>query len=88
MARHYHAGMNVPGYLPDSDVLTFETKDDAIAYADALRANLEDDGDYPYACEGGDGDYLCYRTGVVAAMALHIWVDECDDDDCEVDQDA
>ena len=34
---HFHVGVNVPGYMPDSDVATFETKRDAIAYLVDLK---------------------------------------------------
>lgn len=45
---HYHAGHNMPGYLPESDVYTCETFDKAKS---ATINDLEYYGDYLFDCE-------------------------------------
>jgi hypothetical protein len=47
---HIHVGHNIPGYLPESDVLCFDSVADAV---EALRHELKDQQDFYYeSCEG------------------------------------
>lgn len=46
---HIHVGHNIPGYLPESDVMCFDSVDDAL---DALRHEIKDQQDFYYeGCE-------------------------------------
>lgn len=42
-AAHIHVGHNIPGYLPESDVMCFDSVEDAL---DALRHEIKDQQDY------------------------------------------
>lgn len=44
-AVHIHVGANIPGYLPESDVLCFDSVEDAL---EALRHEIKDQQDYYY----------------------------------------
>lgn len=49
-AVHIHVGHNVPGYLPESDVMCFDSVEDAL---EALRHEIKDQQDYYYdQCDG------------------------------------
>lgn len=50
MSLHIHVGHNIPGYLPESDVMCFDSVEDAV---DALRHAIKDaQDDYYESCEG------------------------------------
>jgi hypothetical protein len=51
LAVHIHVGHNIPGYLPESDVMCFDSVTDAL---DALRHEIDDQQDYYYD-QCGDG---------------------------------
>lgn len=55
VAMHIHVGHNIPGYLPESDVLCFDNVTDAL---DALRHEIKDQQDYYYesCCTTHDGE--------------------------------
>lgn len=49
MTLHIHVGHNVPGYLPESDVMCFDSVEGAL---EALRHEIKDQQDYYYEnCE-------------------------------------
>lgn len=49
LAVHIHVGHNMPGYLPESDVLCFDSVEDAL---DALKWDLQEQRDFYYeGCE-------------------------------------
>lgn len=75
MALHIHVGHNVPGYLPESDVMCFGSVDDAL---DALRHELTDqqeyylgacEGDFPDGCECGWCDAASDCEAALSAIA-------------------
>jgi hypothetical protein len=51
---HIHVGHNMPGYLPESDVMCFDSVADAL---EALKHELKDQQDFYY--EGCDGSGRC-----------------------------
>lgn len=59
MTLHIHVGHNIPGYLPESDIMCFDSVEDAL---DALRHEIKDQQDYYYEqCTGpyDDGTDPC-----------------------------
>lgn len=50
MTIHIHVGANVPGYLPEGDVMCFDSVEGAL---DALKQELNDQQDF-YSDQGAD----------------------------------
>lgn len=71
---HIHVGHNVPGYLPESDVLCFDNVEDAL---DALRHGLKDQQDYYW----DNCDTLTLYQGSALEMCECAWCDVAGD--CE-----
>lgn len=89
---HFHVGMNVPGYMPESDIDIAETKSDAIALlVERKRSILED-----HYTLGDDSDsirvagdarrdlgYFVTYPDRRYHLGLVIWATECHETDCE-----
>lgn len=98
---HWHAGHNIAGYLPESDVSICATWDDALS---ALVSDLEHAWDEAGTRSNGDAQYLDAHTAMHAATAgtefltytaTHAdsehdiptawWITSCTESDCESD---
>lgn len=96
MARHYHVGSNMVGYMPDSDVFTVRTKRDAIAgmREDVAHywASFDSEDDRPYKSgRVSDGDIYVYRDREPTTLPIHFWVSdpcECDEGEQEWSEDS
>lgn len=92
MSTHYHIGQNTPGYMPEGDAYTTRTKT-------AAREVLKEDKEHALssyremADESGDkvtivGNaremwYHITSTAYMYDLGLSLWVNECDEDECE-----
>lgn len=85
---HYHAGHNMPGYLPESDVYRFDTFEEAKL---STIYDIDRYGDYLFDCERHDDadnssaimEDLNLDNGpewsdIVGDIAY--WINQCDDD--------
>jgi hypothetical protein len=93
---HFHAGHNTPGYLPEADVETFETFEDAKRY---MIEYMDKEGDFFFDYEGSEGKDLADElSGEMEDLNLDngpewgtivgnvsYWINACDDD-CDLDE--
>jgi len=89
MAKHYHAGWNMVGYMPDNEPAIFSTIDQAVKYVrEAANTEVEDsyydDAENKLHKRGSNGDYYvgCENPH---RLDTHYWVHRCDDDECKVE---
>ncbi len=88
--KHYHAGWNIEGYIPETDPAMFSNRKDAVKYvSEAARRQVDDSYDLPdeyqvtVSKRGADGDYWV-NDG--RALDTHYWVsDPCYCDETEED---
>lgn len=72
LAMHIHVGSNIPGYLPETDVMCFDSVEDAL---EALRHEIKDQQDYYYescgkgAPEGCEGEWCSAAADCEAALS-------------------
>jgi hypothetical protein len=83
---------NTPGYMPDADEpADFEEYSEAVAYANELADELEEQGfvcDRSYASSGNYYAIYCVETEGIARLGRYIAVERAEDidDDTEVTQ--
>lgn len=99
MARHYHVGSNMVGYMPESDVYTVTSKaaaaravaEDARQSLYAYQDNLGPDSgpeDRPYkAGNARDGDVYVCRDRQPTTLEIHFWWTPCREPDCRDEED-
>lgn len=80
-------GVNIVGYMPDSEPCVFDTKREAIKYAsETAREILADKNEYDdpegrtWRKEGSRGDYYIGCNGPYT-LATHVWVDQISDEE-------
>lgn len=84
--RHYHVGMNIPGYLPDGDVEVYTRRKDAERRAAEMKRQVLEDNWEPevdrWVASGSarSGDIWLERPDVTYDLGLHIWIHPCEDD--------
>lgn len=64
---HYHAGWNMPGYLPEMDPGTFETEAEGQSFIEWEQESVLDDDDQ--YIDGGSDPYV-------------YWVEPCYEEEC------
>jgi hypothetical protein len=85
-SKHYHAGWNTEGYMPEDDPAMFTNRKDAVRYvSEEARLQVEQAYDIDIKVEvskrGADGDYWV-NDG--RALDTHYWVtDPCYCDETE-----
>ena len=84
MARHYHAGYNTEGYLPETDPITTTSKRRASAFLAEEARRFRDD-DYIVTGNAREGDMWATPRGTRHPLDTHLWWQECHDD-CEIDE--
>jgi hypothetical protein len=82
MARHYHAGYNTEGYLPEMDPITTTSRRSAAAFLAEEARRFRDD-DYIVTGNAREGDMWATPRGTSHLLDTHLWWVECNDD-CEV----
>jgi hypothetical protein len=92
MRQHYHVGQNVAGYLPESCPDYCDTKREA---ENALRWHRDSWRDY--IADTPDDDERYRITGSIRsghlwiergeyAIPIHLWIEPCQDADCDPEQ--
>ena len=84
MARHYHAGCNTEGYLPDGDPFITTSKRQAAMWI-AFEARVYRDDGYRVSGNSRDGSMWATPRGTFHPLDTHLWWVECNDD-CEIDE--
>jgi hypothetical protein len=81
-AVHIHVGHNIPGYLPESDIMCFDSVESAL---DALRHEIKDQQGYYYEqCDGHCDE--CAEFEACGDPCACAWCDSATD--CEADLSA
>jgi hypothetical protein len=88
-------GINIVGYMPESDLAIFDTRREAVAYASGEAKRIRDNYNecltygavgvtmqrtYPCTKVGRDGDYYIDNADPYH-LATHVWVDQISDED-------